>query len=98
MLLLYMEKQCEAEKPRIWEAIITAVWGQGLVVELPLLRLRGFISGAELPGASRWYHERHADCWRSFDGACLKPGDSVRVVPINIDPATGFLDFRPVES
>lgn len=98
MLLLYMEKQCEAEKPRIWEAIITAVWGQGLVVELPLLRLRGFISGAELPGASRWYHERHADCWRSFDGACLKPGDSVCVVPINIDPATGFLDFRPVES
>lgn len=98
MLLLYMEKQCEAEKPRIWEAIITAVWGQGLVVELPLLRLRGFISGAELPGASRWYHERHADCWRSFDGVCLKPGDSIRVVPINIDPATGFLDFRPVES
>lgn len=98
MLLLYMEKQCEAEKPRIWEAIITAVWGQGLVVELPLLRLRGFISGAELPGASRWYHERHADCWRSFDGACLKPGDSIRVVPINIDPVTGFLDFRPVES
>lgn len=97
MLLLYMEKQCEAEKPRVWEATITAVWGQGLVAELPLLRLRGFISGAELPGASRWYHERHADCWRSFDGACLRPGDTVRVVPINIDPSTGFLDFRPVE-
>lgn len=98
MLLMYMEKQCEAEHPRIWEATVTAAWGQGLVVELPLLRLRGFISGAELPGASRWYHERHADCWRSFDGACLKPGDTVRVVPVNIDPATGFLDFRPVES
>lgn len=98
MLLMYMEQQCEAENPRIWEAIITAAWGQGLVVEIPVLRLRGFISGAELPGASRWYHERHADCWRSFDGACLKPGDTIRVVPVNIDHATGFLDFRPVES
>ncbi len=98
MLLLYMEQQCSAEHPREWEAVITAVWAQGLVAELPQLRLKGFISGAELPGASRWYHERHADCWRSFDGACLRPGDTVRVVPINIDPATGFLDFRPVES
>lgn len=98
MLLLYMEKQCEAAQPRVWEAVITAAWGQGLVVELPVLRLRGFVSGAELPGSASWYHERHAGGWRSFAGETLKPGDVIRVIPVNLDTATGFLDFRPVGS
>lgn len=96
MLLLYMEQQCSAEQPRVWDAVVTAVWGQGLAVELPLLRLKGFVSGGELPNASRWYHERHADCWRSFDGGCIRPGDVLRVIPVNLDAATGFVDFRPV--
>lgn len=96
MLLLYMEKQCSEEHPRVWEVVITAAWGQGLVVELPQLRLKGFISGSELPGATSWYHERHADCWRSFAGDSLRPGDTLKVIPVNIDPSTGFLDFRPV--
>lgn len=96
MLLQYMELQCAQEQPRVREAVVTAVWGQGLAVELPLLRLKGFVSGSELPGDSGWYHERHAGCWRSFAGACIRPGDVLRVVPVNLDRSTGFLDFRVV--
>ena len=95
MLMLYMERQCESPSPRVWDAVVTAVWGQGVAVEVPLLRLKGFISGSELPGAAAWYHERHANCWRSFSGASIKPGDTLRVVPVNTDLSTGFLDFRP---
>lgn len=90
MLLLYMEQQCSAEHPREWDVVVTAVWTQGVVVELPLLRLKGFISGAELPGMS------HADCRDVRTGSWPRPGDTLRVIPVNIDPATGFLDFRPV--
>ncbi|MBQ3240692.1 MAG: VacB/RNase II family 3'-5' exoribonuclease [Akkermansia sp.] len=95
MLLLYMEHQCSAEQPREWDAVVTALWAQGVVVELPLLRLKGFISAAELPGSSRQYPTCHAGCRDARFGACLRPGDTLRVIPVNIDPATGFLDLRP---
>lgn len=95
MLVLYLQQQCEAENPRVWDAVVTATYGQGLAVEVPLLRIRGFVSGADLPGG-RWYHERHADRWASFDGGSLKPGDTLQVVPVRTDWQTGFVDFRPV--
>lgn len=95
MLLLFLEKQCESEHPREWDAVVTATWGQGLAVEIPLLRVKGFVSGADLPGGtSSWYHERHSQAWCSFDGQRLQPGSRLRVVPRHIDTATGFVDFN----
>lgn len=96
MLALYMAAQCEAEHPREWTATVTACWAQGLAVEIPLLRLKGFVAADALPADTRWFYERHADRWSSVDARVLMPGSRLRVVPVNVDPATGFVDFRPI--
>ncbi len=94
LLTEYMKQQCESDNPRPWQAVITACWPQGLAIELPELRLKGFISGAELPPGSRWFHERHANRWSSTDGRRLLPGDSLSVIPLRVDMESSFIDCR----
>lgn len=95
MMSRFLELQCEHPNPRVWEAVVLACWPQGLAVEVPLLKVKGFVSGADLPGDTTWYFERHAERWTSTDARCLFPGAKLRVVPIRVDAATGFADFRP---
>lgn len=90
----FLELQCHAENPLVWQALITAAWPQGLAVEIPELQMKGFISGALLPDDARWFHERHAGCWSSTDGRRLLPGHTLPVIPVRIDPSTGFLELR----
>ncbi len=97
LLAEYLQQQCESDSPRLWQALVTACWPQGLAVELPELRLKGFVSGAELPQNARWYHERHANRWSSTDGHRLLPGAALRVIPLRVDVESGFVDCRPVE-
>lgn len=91
----YLESQCQAEHPRIWTAAITGALPQGLTLELPELRLKGYLSAHRLPGNSRWYFERSACRWSSFDGQQLQPGDRLEVVPDHVDSLSGFTEFRP---
>ncbi len=96
LLSQYLQQQCESEMPQEWKAVITACWPQGLAIELPELRMKGFISGAELPQDARWFHERHANRWSSTDGRHLIPGTALQVIPLRVDAEAGFVDCRPV--
>lgn len=95
MMSRFLELQCESDSPRIWDAIVLACWPQGMAVEIPLLKVKGFVSAAELPQDSSWYFERHAERWTSTDARCLYPGARLRVIPQRVDTATGFADFLP---
>lgn len=96
MMARFLELQCESEHPRVWDAVVLACWPQGMAVEVPLLKVKGFVSGADLPGDTSWYFERHAERWTSTDARCLYPGARLRVIPTRVDAATGFADFKPV--
>ncbi len=96
LLADYLRQQCESNSPRIWQAVITACCPQGLAIELPELRMKGFVSAAELPQACRWFHERHANRWSSADGRRLLPGAALQVIPLHVDVDSGFVDCRPV--
>lgn len=94
-LLEYLSEQCSAAEPCRLPAIVTDAWPQGLAVELPELRLKGFVSGADLPENTHWYYERHNSSWSSTDGRRILPGSRVELIPLRIDPASGFLELRP---
>ncbi|MCQ2364473.1 MAG: VacB/RNase II family 3'-5' exoribonuclease [Akkermansia sp.] len=94
MLTLYMQQQCEAEHPRVWQAVITACWAQGIAIELPQLNIKGFISAADFPDNAHWFYERHASRWSATDARVLSPGLALSVVPLRVDQATGFTDFK----
>ena len=96
MMARFLELQCESTHPRVWDAVVLACWPQGMAVEVPLLKVKGFVSGADLPGDTSWYFERHAERWTSTDARCLYPGARLRVIPTRVDAATGFADFKPV--
>ena len=96
MMTRFLELQCESESPRVWDAVVLACWPQGLAVEIPLLKVKGFVSGADLPNDTSWYFERHAERWTSTDARCLYPGAKLRIIPTRIDSATGFADFKPI--
>lgn len=95
MMARFLELQCESTHPRVWDAVVLACWPQGMAVEVPLLKVKGFVSGADLPGDTSWYFERHAERWTSTDARCLYPGGRLRVIPTRVDAATGFADFKP---
>lgn len=95
MMARFLELQCESEHPRVWDAVVLACWPQGMAVEVPLLKVKGFVSGADLPNDTSWYFERHAERWTSTDARCLYPGAKLRVFPTRVDAATGFADFKP---
>lgn len=94
-LLQYMQIQAESDTPAVWQARITDAWLQGLAVELPELRLRGFIPGDAMEEHGRWYYESHAHRWSCTDGRHLLPGDILTVVPTHVNAADKFIDFRP---
>ena len=94
----FLQMQCSAEDPRHWQAVVTAAWPQGLAVDLPELRLKGFISAEVLPGGEGWFYERHASRWSRRDGARLLPGSRLEVVPLKVDVESGFLELRPVQA
>lgn len=96
---LFLRAQSESDHPRVWDAVVVACWDQGLAVEIPLLKVKGFVSGAALPteGHERWFFERHAQRWSSTAAHVLLPGSKLRVIPVNVDLETGFADFRAVE-
>ena len=93
-LASYLEDECQSDAPRSWTAVITDAFPQGLAVEVPMLRIKGFISGDEL--GSRWYFERHTRRWSSFDGQFLLPGGTITVIPVYVDRSSYFADFRPI--
>lgn len=97
-LMEFMKWQCESDSPTVWEAVVTGAWPQGLGVEVPLLRLHGFVSGTELENSAapaHCFYERHASRWSGTDGTRLIPGSILRVVPVSVDMTTAFIDFRP---
>ncbi len=95
MMARFLELQCESGNPRVWDAVVLACWPQGMAVEVPLLKVKGFVSGADLPHDTSWYFERHAERWTSTDARCLYPGAKLKVVPSRVDASTGFADFLP---
>ena len=97
-LAQFLADECERDNPRPWEALVTAAFPQGLAVEVPRLQMRGFISGADLADrlGARWFFESHVRRWSSSDGRSILPGDSLLVVPVNVDIDSRFVDFSPV--
>ena len=98
MLSRYLEQQCNAEHPRVWDGVVTACWPQGMTVDIPQLRgVKGYISRSALPRDTHWFYESHVQSWRSSDGRDFQPGQPLRLVPTAVDEASGFVDFSPVE-
>ncbi len=97
-LAQFLADECERDNPRPWEALVTAAFPQGLAVEVPRLQMRGFISGADLADrlGARWFFESHVRRWSASDGRSILPGDSLPVVPVNVDIDSRFVDFSPV--
>lgn len=94
----FLADECESEHPRVWHAVVTDSYPQGLAIEVQELQVRGFISGDEIETArgGRWYFERHTRRWSSTDGQHLYAGCTVDVVPVFVDLVSGFVDFKPV--
>ena len=98
-LAQFLADECTAESPRTWSGIITDAYPQGLAVEIPALQMKGFVGGDELETAygARWFFERHTRRWSSTDGRFLLPGDTLQLIPCNVDLEARFIDFRPAE-
>lgn len=97
MLAQFLAAECDSDNPRPWSAIMTDAYPQGISVEIPDLQMRGFISGDALSDylGGSWFFERHLNSWRSTDARQLSPGNTIQVVPDNVDLASGFIDFIP---
>lgn len=96
-LLQFLTDETQADTPRTWKACIKEVYLQGLSVEVPQLRVSGFVSAELLDklGCGTWFFEPHAHRWSSARGDSLLPGSLLCVVPTHVDPATAFIDFCP---
>ena len=96
----FLAEECESEHPRVWQAVITDSYPQGLAVEVQMLQVKGFISGEKIEEAlgARWYFERHTRRWSSTEGEYLYPGCRIDVVPCYVDELSGFVDFKPSSS
>lgn len=96
-LAQFLADECEKEHPRPWSAVISDCYPQGMAVEVPQLQMQGFISGAELSDAfgARWFFEPHARRWSSTDGRFYLPGQSIDVIPVQVDSVSRFIDFAP---
>lgn len=96
----FLAAECENEHPRVWQAVITDSYPQGLAVEVQMLQIKGFISGEYIEEAlgARWYFERHTRRWSSTEGQYLYAGCRIDVVPYYVDEQSGFVDFKPVSS
>lgn len=96
-LAQFLVAECEKEHPRSWTAVISDCYPQGLAVDVPQLQMKGFISAAELPewSGSRWFFEPHVRRWSSTDGLSFLSGESLRVIPVNVDIVSRFVDFSP---
>lgn len=98
-LMQFLVMQTELDKPREWEAIVTACFPQGLAVEIPLLQVKGWLHESELSRStsSRWYYERHVQRWDCVDGRDLLPGKRLMVIPVRVDTQSGIVDFAPTK-
>lgn len=97
-VLQFLMDEAESDSPRPWKATIKDAYLQSLSVEIPLLRISGFIGAEHLEtlGNGGWFFEPHTRRWCSPDGRYLLPGHSLNVVPTYVDAAARFVDFRPV--
>lgn len=92
-LARFMQEQCAAENPIVWQAVVTSAWAQGLAVDIPELQMRGYVSPAALAPSTRWFYEHHSRRWSSTDGRSLLPGSTLHVIPLRVDPVTHLIDF-----
>ena len=97
-VLQFLMDEAESDSARAWKATIKDAYIQGLSVEIPLLRISGFIGAEHLEtlGNGGWFFEPHTRRWSTPDGQYLLPGHSLNVVPTYVDAAARFVDFRPV--
>lgn len=91
-LLEYLKNLAEAKDPPVMEGLVTDVRGMGLMVEVPLLGVRGVVKREDLPQGS-WRFEPHRMAWASYDGRSIQLGMRIpmRVKAINIERR--FVDF-----
>lgn len=96
-LAQFLSEQCECESPRPWNAIITDCYPQGIAVTVPSLQMNGYISAEWLPESlgSNWFFERHASRWTAADGRMFIPGNTLDVVPRQVDGPSRFAYFYP---
>lgn len=95
MLKLYewLESQCEAGHPQEWEAIVTDARPLGVMVEVPMLQVRGLIP-SELFTGGKWWFESFMPRWSNRDGKVLHAGMRVMVVPAKVDRANRWIDWK----
>ena len=91
-LLEYLDRVASAEKPPIFDGLITDVRPMGLMVEIPDMGVRGVVKREDLP-EGRWRFESQRMAWVSMDGKVIQLGMRIPLRVINIDFDKRFVDF-----
>jgi len=91
-LLEYLKNLADSHDPAVMEGLVTDVRAMGLMVEVPLLGVRGVVKREDLPQGS-WRFEGHRMAWASYDGRSIQLGMRIplRVKAINMERR--FVDF-----
>lgn len=93
----WLESQCYVEHPKVHEALITEARHFGVLLEVPLLQIKGLIKPDSLPGG-RWIYEAFADRWKSDYGSVLCAGLHIPVIPVKVDRENQWADFAIASS
>jgi ribonuclease R len=91
-LLEHLRMLAESAEPPTMEGLITDVRPMGLMVEVPLLGVRGVVKREDLPG-SGWRFEGHRMAWSSYDGRSIQLGMRVPLKIKAINMERRFVDF-----
>lgn len=92
-LFEWLELQSHAEKPECFRALISDAKPFGVLVEIPLLQIKGMLR-CEQFAAEDWYFESAIPRWTSRQGGLLVAGHYIQVAPYRINCEKQWADFR----
>ena len=90
----YLERLCDEDQSRTFEANVTDVRPIGVFVELDELLTKGLIRKMDLPSRGDYYFDRARTQFRSrISDRTISIGDQLEVRLIRVDRSRGFVDF-----
>ncbi len=92
-LLDYLDQCARAEKPVVFEGLVTEIRSMGLMVEATDISTRGVIKREDLPGG-RWRFESGTGRYAGPGGRTIELGQKLKMVVARIDHDRRFVDFQ----
>ncbi len=91
-LLEYLDRVARSEEAPAFDGLVTDARPMGLMVEVPLLGVRGVVKREDLPAGS-WRFESYRLAWSSYDGRGIQAGMKIPLRVKAIDMDRRFVDF-----